>query len=260
MERWLFPTQWGSTAACGGDGAAPEGPGLVCVRLRIDNPHHSDRLPLSDDRRRPGVLTLVQRSRPGELHATAVDAVADWHVDLNRGGADRVRRDGASDVRQYVVEKGPAADEPRHRRNVHRTLVRDLRSRQQRLARRRQRGEADVGVGLVRGVDADRSRPDPLAELLHAERGAGADRAFQLDVASKDGVPDRDAIVDVADIPQVIGAVLSEPGRDDVDVVRPRVVLDDVDHVDAVRLGELLLPATDRAAIYVVDSDNHGPG
>src|SRR5207253_8643134 len=26
MGRWLFPTQWGSTAPCGGDGAAPEGP------------------------------------------------------------------------------------------------------------------------------------------------------------------------------------------------------------------------------------------
>src|SRR5205807_9205842 len=27
MGRCLFPTQWGSTAACGGDGAAPEGLG-----------------------------------------------------------------------------------------------------------------------------------------------------------------------------------------------------------------------------------------
>ena len=42
MGRWLFPTQWGSTAACGGDGAGPEG--LVRITLlpimgRCPTPH-----------------------------------------------------------------------------------------------------------------------------------------------------------------------------------------------------------------------------
>src|SRR5207253_6822616 len=35
MGRWLFPTQWGSTAACGGDGAAPEGLELACSGARL---------------------------------------------------------------------------------------------------------------------------------------------------------------------------------------------------------------------------------
>jgi len=41
MGRWLFSTQWGSTAACGGDGAAAGGAG-VPTRVRRFLPIHGE--------------------------------------------------------------------------------------------------------------------------------------------------------------------------------------------------------------------------
>src|SRR5439155_653057 len=79
-----------------------------------------DRLPPSDDGRGPHVLTFVQRARTRELHSAAVDAVAHRHVDLDRRGANRFRRDRTSRVGQHVVKQRPAADEAGHGWNVHR--------------------------------------------------------------------------------------------------------------------------------------------
>src|SRR5436309_1441883 len=77
--------------------------GLSGVGGRVDDPHHAHCPPLPHHRRRARVLPFVERSRPGELHASAVDAVAGGDVDFERGGANRLGRDRAVDVRQDVV-------------------------------------------------------------------------------------------------------------------------------------------------------------
>ena len=72
----------------------------------------------------------------------------------------------------------------------------------------------------------------------------------------QDGIPDPHAVVEIADVPQKIGPVRCQPGGDDVGVKRFRVVLDDIDDVDALRLRELLFPAPDRPAIDIVDAND----
>ncbi len=58
-------------------------------------------------------------------------------------------------------------------------------------------------------------------------------------------LPDRDSVVEVADIPQEIGAIGPHPRRDDRSIVRMRVILDYVDDRHAQARGKGLLPAAD---------------
>src|SRR6266566_708833 len=113
---------------------------------------------------------------------------------------------------------------------------------------------------------ASRARPDayrpgsePPAELRHAESRARADRTFQGQATLQHRVPDRDAVVEIADVPQKIRAVLRQPRRDDICVERIGAVLDDIDDVDAHRVGQLLLPTTHGPAVDVVDPNNRRP-
>ncbi len=69
-------------------------------------------------------------------------------------------------------------------------------------------------------------------------------------------LPDRDAIVEIADVPQEVRASRREPCGDDLGVIGTRVVLDHVDDLDAHRSRECLLTPADRAPVHVVDS-NH---
>src|SRR2546429_377965 len=87
---------------------------VVECLVYVDPAHHAPAT-----RRAPRVLPLVARPGPGELHPTAIDAVADGHIDAKSGLTDGLGINGATYFRQHVVEQRPAADEARDPRDVH---------------------------------------------------------------------------------------------------------------------------------------------
>src|SRR5207302_7086547 len=68
----------------------------------------------------------------------------------------------------------------------------------------RQGGWADHLVGLVGRIDTGGFAAQAALEVGHAESRAGADRPPQLELAVEDSLPDRDAVVQVADVPEVV--------------------------------------------------------
>ena len=123
-----------------------------------------------------------------------------------------------------------------------------------------ERGLAAGTVGLVGGEDAHGQLAQAAPEVGHAERRAGAHGRLQPQAALHDLAPDRDAVLDVGDVPEEVGPVGRQSGHERGRVESGRVVGDGVDDRDPQLPGPGLLPFRDRAPVDVVDVDDDGAG